>query len=197
MNTKVLLGILGALIASYLAWRWIAPGPAPPAVAHAPAQRSSPRPIAAARSTPSKKPGIQQSAARSTPARPVVAKQPRLAPEGTYFLLQRTSLKIDTGVIGFPPGTKVILVDKNDSMSTVSDGQYQFTVPSFQLTNDLDLAENAARSDYAAQAQIGESIGKSVREYQKQQQDALAASEKEKAQRKTGKRPPARSPAPR
>src|SRR5919198_2294310 len=85
MNTKVLLGILGALIAGYLAWRWIAPAPAPPAVAHAPAQRSSPRPIAAARSTPSKKPGAQQPAAKSTPAHPVAAKQSRLAPEGTYF----------------------------------------------------------------------------------------------------------------
>jgi hypothetical protein len=73
-------------------------------------------------------------------------------------------------------------------MTTVSDGQYQFTVPSSQLTNDLDIAESAAKSDYAAQTQIAESIGKSVREYKQQQRDALAASEK--AQKKTGQKTP-------
>ena len=118
----------------------------------------------------------------------MVTKQPRLAPEGTYFLLQRTSLKIDSGVVGFAPGTKVTMIDQRDSMTTVSDGQYQFTVPSSQLTNDLDIAESAVKSDYAAQAQIAESIGKSVREYKQQQRDALAASEKEKAQKKTGQK---------
>jgi hypothetical protein len=57
-----------------------------------------------------------------------VAKQPRLAPEGTYFLLERVSLKIDSGVIGFAQGTQVTLVEKGDPLSTVSNGQYQFTV---------------------------------------------------------------------
>jgi hypothetical protein len=198
MNTKVLLGILVTVIAAYLAWRWIAAAPSQPGVAHAPTKRSAPtQPAAATRLTPAKAPLAQQHGARPTSPRPVVAKQPRLAPEGTYFLLQRTSLKLDTGVVGFAPGTKVTLVDKDDSMSTVSDGQYQFTVPSFQLTNDLDIAENVAKSDYAAQTHIAESIGKSVRQYEQQRRDALAASEKEKAQKKTGKRPAARSPTPR
>jgi hypothetical protein len=197
MNTKVLLGILAAVIAGYLAWRWFAAAPSQPAAAHAPTQRSSPtKPTAATRPTPAKAPAAQQRAAKPTPARRIVAKQPRLAPEGTYFLLQRTSLKLDTGVVGFAPGTKVTLVDKDDSMSTVSDGQYQFRVPSFQLTNDLDLAENAAKSDYTAQKQIAESIGKSVREYEQQRRDALAASEKEKTQKKTGQKTPRRTPSP-
>ena len=82
------------------------------------------------------------------------------------------------------------MVEQGDSVSTVTDGQYQFTVPSSQLTNDLDIAESAAKSDYAAQTQIAESIGKSVREYKQQQRDALAASEKEKAQKKTGQKTP-------
>lgn len=82
------------------------------------------------------------------------------------------------------------MIDQRDSMTTVSDGQYQFTVPSSQLTNDLDIAESAVKSDYAAQAQIAESIGKSVREYKQQQGDALAASEKEKAHKKTGQKTP-------
>ena len=184
---KVLLGIAAAVIVGYLGWRWFAPAPQP-MVVHVPTQRGSPRPSAATRPTPSKGPPAQQREARPTPARSMVTKQPRLAPEGTYFLLQRTSLKIDSGVVGFAPGTKVTMIDQRDSMTTVSDGQYQFTVPSSQLTNDLDIAESAVKSDYAAQAQIAESIGKSVREYKQQQRDALAASEKEKAQKKTGQK---------
>jgi len=189
MGMKVLLAIAAAVIVGYLGWRWFAPAPQP-TVVHVPTQPSSPTPSAATRPTPSKGPPAQQREARPTPARSIVTKQPRLAPEGTYFLLQRTSLKIDSGVVGFAPGTKVTMIDQRDSMTTVSDGQYQFTVPSSQLTNDLDIAESAVKSDYAAQAQIAESIGKSVREYKQQQRDALAASEKEKAQKKTGQKTP-------
>jgi hypothetical protein len=189
MGMKVLLGIAAAVIVGYLGWRWFAPAPQPKVV-NVPTQPSSPRPSAATRPTPSKGPAAQQREARPTPARSIVTKQPRLAPEGTYFLLQRTSLKIDSGIVGFVPGTKVTMIDQRDLMTTVSDGQYQFTVPSSQLTNDLDIAESAAKSDYATQAQIAESIGKSVREYKQQQRDALAASEKEKAQKKTGQKTP-------
>jgi hypothetical protein len=189
MGMKVLLGIAAAVIVGYLGWRWFAPAPQPKVV-NVPTQPSSPRPSAATRPTPSKGPAAQQREARPTPARSIVTKQPRLAPEGTYFLLQRTSLKIDSGIVGFVPGTKVTMIDQRDLMTTVSDGQYQFTVPSSQLTNDLDIAESAAKSDYAAQTQIAESIGKSVREYKQQQRDALAASEKEKAQKKTGQKTP-------
>jgi len=193
---KMILGIAAALIVGYLAWRWFAPAPSQPAVARAPTQRASPRPTAGARSVPSKQSAAQQRAARPTPARSILAKQPRLAPEGTWFLLQRVSLKTDSGIIGFAPGTKVTLVDQGDSLSTVSDGEYQFTVASSQLTNDLDMAENVAKSDYTAQAQIAESIGRSVRQYEQQQLDAIAAAEKEKGQKKTGHKAPRRTPSP-
>src|SRR6266704_2010888 len=85
---------------------------------------------------------------------------------------------------------------QRDSLSTVSDGEYQFTVASSQLTNDLDMAENVAKSDYTAQAQIAESIGRSVRQYEQQQLDAIAAAEKEKGQKKTGHKAPRRTPSP-
>jgi hypothetical protein len=193
---KMILGIAAALIVGYLVWRWFAPAPSRPSVAHTPTQRASPRPRPAARSTPSKRPAAQERANKPTPARSTVAKQPRLAPEGTYFLLQRVSLKTDSGVIGFAPGTKVTLVDQGTSMSTVSDGEYQFMVASSQLTNDLDMAENVTKSDYTAQAQIAESIGRSVRQYEQQQLDAILATEKEKGQKKTGHKNPRRSPSP-
>jgi hypothetical protein len=193
---KMILGIAAALIVGYLVWRWFAPAPSQPAVARAPTQRTSPRPAAGARSIPSKRPAAQQRAARPTPAGANLAKQPRLAPEGTYFLLQRVSLRTDSGVIGFAPGTKVTLVNQGDSVSTVSDGEYQFTVASSQLTNDLDMAENVAKSDYTAQAQIAESIGRSVRQYEQQQFDAITAAEKEKGQKKTARKAPRRTPSP-
>jgi hypothetical protein len=193
---KIALGIIAAVIVGYLAWRWFAPARPQPAVTHPPTQRSSPKSAAATRPTPAKGSAAQKRGAKPTPARSIVAKQPRLAPEGTYFLLQRASLKTDSGVIGFAPGTKVTMIDKGDSVSTVSDGYYQFTVSVSQLTNDLDIAENVAKSDYAAQAQIAESIGKSARENEKQQRDAIAAAEKEKAQKKAGQKTPRRAASP-
>ena len=183
---NVLLGVLLVALL-YWSWQWYTASPPKPAVTRAPAQRPSPGPAVVARRVPPK-PSSQQQTARSTPGRSIVAKQPRLAPEGTYFLLQRASLKIDSGVIGFAPGTKVTLVDRNDSMSTVSDGQYQFTVASSQLTNDLDVANGVAQADYAAQTKIAESIAKSVRKYEREQRDEFINSEKEKGQRKTGRR---------
>src|SRR5256886_11754086 len=146
MGMKVLLAIAAAVIVGYLGWRWFAPATQPTGV-HVPTERSSPRPSAATRPTPSKGPPAQQREARPTPARSIVTKQPRLAPEGTYFLLQRTSLKIDSGVVGFAPGTKVTMLDQGNSASTVTDGQYQFAVPLSQLTNDLDIAADVAKSD--------------------------------------------------
>jgi len=185
---KVILGLVSIAIAGYLVWHWFAPT----AVAPTPAQRIAPKPTAAAHPPPPKQ-LAQQPAAQPTPARPVTP-QRRLAPEGTYFLLGRASLRIDSGVIGFAPGTKVTLLDQGDSTSTVTDGQYQFTVPSSQLTNDLDIAASAAQSDYAEQARITELTGKWAEEYAQQQRDALAASEKERAQEKTRPRPTPRAP---
>jgi type IV secretory pathway VirB10-like protein len=175
---KMILGIISIVIVGYLAWRWFAPT----TVAPTPAQRIAPKPAAA--HPPPPKRLAQQPAAKPTPA-PAVAAQRRLAPEGTYFLLERASLRIDSGVIGFAPGTKVTLLDQGDSATTVTDGQYQLTVPSSQLTNDLDIAASVAKSDYAAQAQLAELTARWAQEYNQQQRDAFIASEKEKEQKKT------------
>ena len=193
---NVLLAIVAIALFGYLGWHWFAPAPKPPPpVARPQAQRTPAKPATAARPTPAK---VQ--VAKPTPARSVATRQPRPAPEGTYFLLQRVSLKIDSGVVGFAPGTKVTMVQQGPQLSTVSDGQYQFGVVSSQLTNDLNFAEDVAKSDYANQAQIAAGIGQSVRWYEQQQRDAIAAEEKEKAEKKKGHNTPAHkspSPAPR
>ena len=184
---------MAVAVLAYAAWRWFAPTTTQPVpVTRAQTQRTAakPKPVAA-RSTPAKR-GVD----RPTPAR-AVAQQPRLAPEGTFFLLQRASLPIDSGVIGFAPGTKVTLVEEADAVSTVTDGEYEFKVPSFQLTNDLDLAASVANADYTKQAQIAELTARRAQEYSQRQRDAFIASEKEKAQKKTGKKTPRRpSPTP-
>ena len=193
---NVVLVLVAVAIFGYLGWHWFAPAPKPPPpVARPQAQRTPAKPATAARPTPAK---VQ--VAKPTPARSVATRQPRPAPEGTYFLLQRVSLKIDSGVVGFAPGTKVTMVQQGPQLSTVSDGQYQFGVVSSQLTNDLNIAEDVAKSDYANQAQIAAGIGQSVRWYDQQQRDAIAAEEKEKAEKKKGRKTPAHkspSPAPR
>jgi len=184
---KTILGVVSVVILGYLAWHWFAPTPAAPT----PAQHSDPRPVAAHPPLPKRL--AQQPAAKATPARPV-APQPRLAPEGTYFLLERASLRIDSGVIDFAPGTKVTLLDQGNSASTVTDGQYQFAVPASQLTKDLDIAAGVAKSDYAAQAQLAELTAKWVQEYNQRQREAFIASEKEKAQKKPRPRATPRAP---
>ena len=180
---KIILGIVAVVIVGYVAWRWFAPAPKQPTPAQTQRTATKPKP-AAARPIPAKRPAAERLGARPTPARPV-AQERRLAPEGTFFLLQRASLPIDSGVIGFAPGTKVTMVEQGDSASTVTDGQYQFTVQSSQLTNDLDLAASVAKADYTTQAQITELTAKWAQEYSQQQRDAFIASEKEKAQKKT------------
>ena len=180
---KIILGVVAVVIVGYVAWRWFAPAPKQPTPVQTQRTATTPKPVAA-RPIPAKQPAAERLGARPTPARPV-AQERHLAPEGTFFLLQRASLPIDSGVIGFAPGTKVTMVEQGDSASTVTDGQYQFTVQSSQLTNDLDLAASVAKADYTTQAQITELTAKWAQEYSQQQRDAFIASEKEKAQKKT------------
>jgi hypothetical protein len=197
MGKKPFLIILVALIIGYWGWRWFTSAPtqkAPVATARTQRPATKPKP-STARSTPAQRTAAQRPGTRPTPAR-AVAREPHLAPEGTFFLLQRTSLPIDSGVIGFAPGTKVTLIEQINSVSTVTDGEYQFKVPSSQLTNDLDIAASVASADYATQAQIAELTARRAQEYSQQQRDAFIASENEKAQKKTGKKAPRRTASP-
>src|SRR5438552_7575503 len=141
---NVLLAIVAIALLGYLGWHWFAPVPKPPPpVARPQAQRTPPKPAAAARSTPAK----SQPAKPTPAARSVAVKEPRLAPEGTYFLLRRVSLNIDSGVVGFAPGTKVMMLKQVDPLSTVSDGKYQFSVAPAVLINDMNISEDVAKAE--------------------------------------------------
>jgi hypothetical protein len=127
---------------------------------------------------------------------PLVHQSParHLAPEGTYFLLQRVAITTDSGVIGFAPGTEVNLAVRNDSISTVTVGEHKFDVESSQLTNDLDIAASVAKADYTAQVQISGSTATQAQEYAQQQRDAIAALEKENVELQRRHRSAPRAP---
>ena len=103
----------------------------------------------------------------STPtASPISAESPavvakpseyhRLAQPGVLYLLEYVSLKSDTGVIGFAPGTRLHLVEDKGDTIVVSDGRTKLEVAEDKLTNDLDIAALAANQDAEGQQQLGD-----------------------------------------
>ena len=159
--------IITVVVVGWLAWRWHSSQPKPQSVS-----RPKPTPL------------VHQSPAR------------HLAPEGTYFLLQRVALTTDSGVVGFAPGTKVNLAARTDSISTVTVKGYKFDVPSSQLTNDLDIAASVAQSDFAVQTKISELTAMQARQYAQLQRDGNAALQKEEAQRERRRKSAPREPNP-
>lgn len=79
------------------------------------------------------------------------SREPRLTPDGEFCLLERASLTTTSGVTGYAPGTRVRLIRDHGNTMLVSHGQKQFEVPSDTLTNDIDLAELAAKRDVQSQ----------------------------------------------
>lgn len=107
---------------------------------------SPPTPPAQARPSPIAKTTPSPTAKTAPPPR-------NLAPDGTYFLLRYHSVITDTGVTGFPPGTKVSLVGKSGQTIRVTDGQIEFDVSAGEVTNNLDIAARLARTDSRTQEQ--------------------------------------------
>lgn len=89
-------------------------------------------------------------------------KQPRLAPEGTYFLSEYVSLKTPHGVVGFPAGEMVRQTRGRApvGMIKVTDGNYVIDVAETQLTNDLDVASSIVAGERESQRLLGEEASK-------------------------------------
>src|SRR4029077_11833400 len=86
------------------------------------------------------------------PSPPPLPEQHRLAPEGTFYLMERVVVKSDSGVTGFAPGTRVKLVeDRGEKLFVTNDDSVKFEAPSDKVTNDLDLAALVARHDAQSQ----------------------------------------------
>ena len=138
MDRRLAIAIIAVCAIAVFGWRVYSSGQKP---VQAPASQS--KPVPAPPSTPKT---VQASAFRpkpvqAPPSNSVAARLPttrqRLAPEGTYFFLKRASLKTESSIIGFAPGTKVTMIEQRGSTSIVSDGEHQFETASSLLTNDL------------------------------------------------------------
>jgi len=80
-------------------------------------------------------------------------REPRLAPDGTLFLVERFSHVTDEGIVTLHPGTEVTIVDRGEGVSKVTDGKQEFDIPTQQLTNDLDIRDQFLQSDRALQTE--------------------------------------------
>ena len=94
-----------------------------------------------------------EAAAVETPAPP---RARRLAPEGTFYMVEYVSTRTAHGVTGFVPGQEVRFVSADQAKGTllVTDGKNQIAANPMQLTNDLDVADLARRQDEASQRQL-------------------------------------------
>ena len=113
------------------------------------------------------------------------APQPRLMPAGQYCLVQRASITTSSGVVGFPAGTPVQLVEDRGETMLVSTGESQLEVARDTLTNDLDVAALAAKADAASQQALAQQVeamkAARVREFadNAKRQDEMAAARKQ------------------
>jgi hypothetical protein len=183
MDRRLAIAIIAVFAIAVFGWRVYSFGHKAveaPASQSKPVQAppSTPKPAQASASRP--KP-VQAPPSNSVAVRPPAPRQ-RLAPEGTYFFVERASLKTDSSIIGFAPGTKVTMIEQRGSTSIVSHGEHQFETASSSLTNDLDIAARVAKADFEAQRKIGEFIAKTVQEHDKQQAKEIATFDKQQAE---------------
>ena len=103
----------------------------------------------------------------AAPSPPPPPEQHRLAPEGTFYLMERVVVKSDSGVTGFVPGTRVKLVeDRGDKLFVTNDDNIKFEAPSDKVTNDLDLAALVARQDAQSQQALAQDMKERMDAYQ-------------------------------
>ncbi|MDB6149555.1 MAG: hypothetical protein JWQ44_1003 [Chthoniobacter sp.] len=75
---------------------------------------------------------------------PATPAQKRTAPPGVYYMTQRISVQVDSGVKALVPGEMVKLVYRNKNGTVkVTTGGEDFVVKETQITNDIDTAERA------------------------------------------------------
>jgi hypothetical protein len=88
-----------------------------------------------------------------TVAAPIPVKQPEwIAPPGVFYLLVRKSVVRESGIIGYPPGTRLTLIEGN----RFSVGSDELTVSPEERTNDVRIASGFATVDAQRQREIAE-----------------------------------------
>ena len=103
-----------------------------------------------------------------SPPPPPLPEQHRLAPEGTFYLMERVVVKTDSGVTGFAPGTRVKLIeDRGETLFVKNDDNIRFEAPSDKVTNDLDLAALAAKQDAQSQRLLAQDMEERMAAYRR------------------------------
>jgi hypothetical protein len=116
------------------------------------------------------------------PLRSVVSvPQKRLAPDGTFFLLDAVSIKTAFGIDGLSPGTAVHRTKQNGTHVTVTNGEHEFDVDQRQLTNDLDRVQAIRHQYNTVQTSVNNDILRRQNEHARQQQLEAKASDEEEA----------------
>jgi Fe2+ transport system protein FeoA len=81
----------------------------------------------------------------------VSVRGPRLAPEGTMFLLEPGMIRTEVGVTGFAAGTQVQVVAEAGEYIAVEVEGFEFHVPRRKLTNILEVAARVSAQDRQTQ----------------------------------------------
>ena len=120
----------------------------------------------------------------SSPAESKQTASPRLAPDGVFFLLERTRVKTDSGINAYPQGTRVERISESGLNLRVKAGEDEFEIAKSLLTNDLDLAgeqQKTAQGEKAKLAQLEQRQLAEQQAMQKRQAAATAEAEADKA----------------
>ncbi|HEX8312580.1 MAG TPA: hypothetical protein VF614_14755 [Chthoniobacteraceae bacterium] len=121
--------------------------PPPPSARPVPSgtEKSLPTPpkVTAAPATP---------AAKAAVAPPPVA---RTAPEGTFYLLEPTSVTTNDGVAGLSRGTELRKIEEGVYLAE----GHRVELSASQVTNDILLAQQLRQTEAAQQAQIRQTLG--------------------------------------
>lgn len=102
----------------------------------------TPEPIAPATPAPTATPAPVPKIAEATPAPATPAPASHLAPEGVFFLTVAKSIMTDDGIIGLPPGTKVLRQAEGAYLA----GEHKLTLRADEVTNDLRMAQQLAQA---------------------------------------------------
>lgn len=73
----------------------------------------------------------------------------RLAPLGTYYMVDRVSVETKDGIIAVVPGDEVKVLKRTGDRLKVTIGKVDFEVKEAQVTNDLDVAQAAEKKEFA------------------------------------------------
>jgi hypothetical protein len=111
----------------------------------------------------------------ATPETPVARSLASPAPPAVYFLTQWTSVKTHDSIRGYPPGTRLTVVENFGDHLKVKAGDVEFEVKTDQVTNDPQIVRQAVQTDVRQQQQKSEAQQREIAQtaQSKRQQDEI------------------------